>query len=87
MESGSLPLMNFDPATLFAVGPVFYTLFLKVLFLIVFFLYTVFAFIMIRQVKIMGQTVQTALEPMLFIVALGHFAIAFGLFVLALLLL
>lgn len=87
MESGTLPLMSFDPATFFAVGPVVYTLFLKVLFLIVFFLYTVFAFIMIRQVKIMGQTVQTSLEPILFIVALVHFAIALGLFVLALLLL
>jgi ABC-type Na+ efflux pump permease subunit len=87
MESGTLPIMNFNPETLFAVGPVFYTLFLKVLFLIVFFLYTVFAFIMIRQVKLMGQTVQTALEPVLFIIALGHFIMAAGLFVLALLLL
>lgn len=87
MEAGSLPLMNFDPETFFALGPVVYITFLKVLFLLVFFLYTVFSFIMIRQVKMMGQTVKTALEPILFIVALGHFVIALGLFVLALFLL
>lgn len=87
MESGSLPLMNFNPETFFALGPVMYVLFLKILFLIVFFLYTVFAFIMIRQVKIMGQTVQTALEPILFVIALGHFVIAVSLFALALFLL
>lgn len=87
MEGGKIPLMNFDPEVFFALGPVAYALFLKGLFLTMFFLYMIFAFVMIRQVQIMGQTVKTALEPILFIVALGHFVIAVGLFVLALLLL
>ncbi len=87
MPGGVIPLMNFNPETFFALGPVVYVWFLKILFLMAFFLYTVFSFLMIRQVQIMGQTVKTSLEPVLFLVALTHFFIAVGLFILALFLL
>lgn len=77
-------LQNLSPITL---APLLYGLFLKSLFLIAFGLYVAFAFLMIRQVRLMGQTVKTTLEPVLLMIAFIHFLVAIGVFLAAFLLL
>lgn len=77
-------LRRLNPIT---YAPILYDLFLKGLFVIAFFLYAAFAFLMIRQVRLMGQTVHTSLEPVLFILALAHFCIALAVFLAVLFLL
>ncbi len=77
-------LRRFSPLT---YADVIYSLFLKSLFVVTFFLYAAFAFLMIRQVRLMGQTVKTSLEPVLFIIAVAHFIIALLLFLAVLFLL
>ncbi len=60
---------------------------LKILFLIGFLLYSVFAFVVIRQVRLMGQTYTTSLGSVLSIFAWAHFIVAVIVFVFALLIL
>ena len=57
---------------------------LKFLFLIAFLLYIAFAVIVIRQVKLMGQTLNGALNLPLKLIAWVHFLVAVSVFVLAL---
>lgn len=51
---------------------------MEVLFLILQILYVAFAFIMIRQTKIMNASFQTALEPLIRSAVIIHFVAAIG---------
>jgi len=61
--------------------------FAKIIYLFVFFLYIVFAVIIVRQVKIMAKTLTGALENNFRIASLLHLVLAIGLFFLALIIL
>jgi hypothetical protein len=58
-------------------------LFLKFMFYAVFILFAVLGFVMIRQVRIMGQTIQTPLEPLLHIMAWAFFLLTLAILVFA----
>ena len=60
-------------------------LFLKILFLLGFFIYAVFAFMVIRQTTLMEGTYKTSLGPFLKLFAIAHFVVAVGVLVLAIL--
>lgn len=49
---------------------------LKGLFVFGFLIYTIFAFMVIRQVRLMGKTYKTELSPLLHIIAIAHFIVA-----------
>ncbi len=50
--------------------------FVKVLYVLAAFLYFLFALVMVRQVRIMGDTLVTGFSPVLRIFALAHLAAA-----------
>lgn len=56
---------------------------LKALFLLAFGLYVVFAFVVVRQVYLMEQTINTPLHIPLKIFAIGHLLVAVFVFLLA----
>lgn len=60
---------------------------LKGLFVTAFFLYIIFAFVVIRQVRLMSQTITTPLEPVLRLAAYAHFFLVLAVFVLAVIIL
>lgn len=63
------------------------SLLLKILFLIAFLLYSVFAFVVIRQVRLMEKTYHTPLNTVLTIFAWAHFLVAVGVLIFAFLVL
>lgn len=60
---------------------------LKLLFLLAFFLYVIFAFIAARQIQIMRNTIMTSFSSLLQIVGYLHLAFAVGVFLLFLIIL
>jgi hypothetical protein len=56
---------------------------LKILFLLAFLLYTIFAFVVIRQVRLMEKTYHTSLNLFLTIFAWAHFFVAVAVLVFA----
>lgn len=66
----------------FTLGFVF-----KILTVLMFILYAVFAFILIRQVELMGRTVKNPLTPFLMLLAFLHFIAAIAVLILAIILL
>lgn len=62
-------------------------IFLKILFLMAFFIYVAFAVIVVRQVKLMSQTLNGVLDFHLKIIAWIHLLVAMITFVLALVIL
>lgn len=58
--------------------------FLKLLLVAGFFLYMVFAFMVIRQTTLMENTYRTGLGPLLKLFAIAHFLVTVGVFALAL---
>lgn len=56
---------------------------LKLLFMLGFLLYSIFAFVVIRQVRLMGQTYSTSLGPILMIFAIAHFLVSIAILVFA----
>ncbi len=55
--------------------------FIKILFLIGFFLYVLFAFLAVRQIEEMRRTVVTPLSPIIQIVGYVHLLLAVGAFI------
>lgn len=62
-------------------------IFLKILFLMGFFIYLAFAIIVVRQVKLMNQTLNGILDLPLRMIAWIHLLVAIGAFLLALIVL
>ncbi|PIU02116.1 hypothetical protein COT66_01890 [Candidatus Shapirobacteria bacterium CG09_land_8_20_14_0_10_49_15] len=62
-------------------------IFLKILFLMGFFIYLAFAVIVVRQVKLMSQTLNGILDLPLKMIAWIHLLVAIGVFLLALIVL
>jgi hypothetical protein len=53
----------------------------KILFLIAFGLYVIFAFIAVRQIEIMRKTVITPLSPLIQLIGYAHLIVAAGLLI------
>ncbi len=62
-------------------------LILKGLVILAFFIYAVFAFIMVRQEHLMATVLEEKYEPVLRVLTLIHFALSIGLILLAVLIL
>lgn len=67
-----------EPMELFFMG-------LKMLFVLGFLLYTIFSFVIIRQVVLMGNSYKTDLEIPLKLIAVAHFLVALAVFILSIL--
>jgi hypothetical protein len=76
-----------SPFDLFQVTPVDLTglffLFIKILILLGFFLYILFAFLAVRQIEEMRQTVVTPLSSLIRVVGYVHLLLAIGAFLFA----
>jgi hypothetical protein len=71
--------INFNQLNTVTVGDVVFN-FVKIMFLIGFFLYILFAFLAIRQIEEMRQTVVTPLSPVIRVAGYLHLLLAIGVF-------
>ena len=80
MNTGLLPITGI--ISLEGANSLFLT-FLKIMFLAGFLIYSVFAFMIIRQTTLMENTYKTTLGPLLKLFSIAHFLVAVGVLVLA----
>ena len=74
--------MIFDPALITTLNISFFiNMFVKIMFLIGFGLYVIFAFVAARQIDNMGKTVITPLSPFIQLLGYLHLLLAIGAFV------